>query len=92
MKTIQLGETKRIHVIETGQFAGCFDRACARARADAERILGADDSGNMSAVAGWQRSECYIEVQFITMSMTLDMCGGCYDYVFGVTPRRTDDS
>lgn len=90
-KTINLGESKRVTVTESGPYAGSFDRACARARGDAVCALGGEDgSGHMLNVNGWDRSSCYIEVIFIGMKMILDMGGVCYVYSFDVIPRESE--
>lgn len=87
--TMKVGETTQIIVSRT---ESNFDRACDEAAVRAIGVFGINDYGYAENVVDWERSTCSIEVTFEKLSISGDMGGRTYNYIFAATTKFNDDS
>lgn len=64
-----------------------FDRASDAAFLRAISLFGIDDDGHTDRVTGWDRSECWVEIEFVRYTR-----GGCnHTYTFSAMVRKVAD-
>lgn len=59
-----------------------FDKACDEAYNRAVMAFGIDDDGHSKRVKAWERSECCIQVTFVSYNQVGGMGGHSYNYEF----------
>jgi hypothetical protein len=75
------------HEIVVGRNESGFDRACDEAYRSALQKFRIDEDGHSSAVKGWERSQCWIELEFKSYSRS-----GCnHTYVFTASAKQNVD-
>lgn len=68
-----------------------FDRACSEANIFAILQFDIDDCGHSSSIEGWERSTCYIKVEFEKYYSIGDMVGFRHFYNFKAYAIKQDE-
>ncbi len=80
---IQIGDIENI-IVDRNESG--FDRACDAAFRMAIARFGVDDNGHSSRVEGWERSQCWVEVEFLRYVRS-----GCnHTYTFSAMVRKVE--